>query len=157
MDLEDRNSLSDECDYDSVAVYDGDSQTDTLLGRWCGREQPSSLVSKGNKLLVVLSTDRNEAHRGFTASYLGGKWVFFVFWGGRGGVCEDIIIIHIYNLYVINSSKDEFPSKLSQTFNPSECMLSSAIKCCKYSTNHKCSAASPHHKVPVRGAQAFGG
>uniref|UniRef100_A0A3Q1K9Y6 CUB domain-containing protein n=1 Tax=Anabas testudineus TaxID=64144 RepID=A0A3Q1K9Y6_ANATE len=38
MDLEDRNSLSDECDYDSIAVYDGDSQTDTLLGRWCGRE-----------------------------------------------------------------------------------------------------------------------
>ncbi|XP_040912176.1 CUB domain-containing protein 2 [Toxotes jaculatrix] len=71
MDLEDRNSLSDECDYDSVAVYDGDSQTDTLLGRWCGREQPPSLISKGNKLLVVLSTDRNEAHRGFTASYLG--------------------------------------------------------------------------------------
>ncbi|XP_037644044.1 CUB domain-containing protein 2 [Sebastes umbrosus] len=71
MDLEDRNSLSDECDYDSVAVYDGDSQTDALLGRWCGREQPPFLVSKGNKLLVVLSTDRNEAHRGFTASYLG--------------------------------------------------------------------------------------
>ncbi|XP_041658936.1 CUB domain-containing protein 2 [Cheilinus undulatus] len=71
MDLEDRNSLSDECDYDSIAVYDGDSQTDTLLGHWCGREKPPSLVSKGNKLLVVLSTDRNEAHRGFTASYLG--------------------------------------------------------------------------------------
>lgn len=73
MDLEERNSLSSECDYDSVAVFDGDSQTDTLLGRWCGREQPASLVSKGNKLLVVLSTDRNEARGGFTASYLGGK------------------------------------------------------------------------------------
>ncbi|XP_063316962.1 CUB domain-containing protein 2 [Pelmatolapia mariae] len=71
MDLEDRNSLSDECDYDSVSVYDGNSQTDPLMGRWCGRERPSSLVSKGNKLLVVLSTDRNEAHRGFTASYHG--------------------------------------------------------------------------------------
>ncbi|XP_068427740.1 CUB domain-containing protein 2 [Clinocottus analis] len=71
MDLEDRNGLSDKCDYDSVAVYDGDSQTDTLLGRWCGTEQPPFLVSKGNQLLVVLSTDRNEAHRGFTASYLG--------------------------------------------------------------------------------------
>ncbi|KAK9538749.1 hypothetical protein VZT92_003899 [Zoarces viviparus] len=71
MDLEDRNSLSDQCDYDYVAVYDGDSQTDGLLGRWCGREQPPFLVSKGNKLLVVLSADRNVAHRGFTASYLG--------------------------------------------------------------------------------------
>ncbi|XP_062284242.1 CUB domain-containing protein 2 [Scomber scombrus] len=71
MDLEDRNSLSDECDYDSVAVYDGDSQADALLGRWCGREESPTIISKGNKLLVVLNTDRNEAHRGFTASYLG--------------------------------------------------------------------------------------
>uniref|UniRef100_A0A3Q3X9B3 CUB domain-containing protein n=1 Tax=Mola mola TaxID=94237 RepID=A0A3Q3X9B3_MOLML len=70
MDLEDRNSLSGECDYDSVAVYDGDSQADTLLGCWCGREQPSSLISTGNKLLVVLHTDRDKAHRGFMASYL---------------------------------------------------------------------------------------
>ncbi|KAM4604952.1 CUB domain-containing protein 2 [Polymixia lowei] len=71
MELEDRNSLSDECDYDSVTVYDGDSQADLLLGRWCGSEQPSPLISKGNKLLVVLSTDRNEAHGGFSASYVG--------------------------------------------------------------------------------------
>ncbi|XP_015232064.1 PREDICTED: CUB domain-containing protein 2 [Cyprinodon variegatus] len=71
MDLEGRNSLSDECDYDSVSVYDGDSQADALMGRWCGREQPPSIISKGNQLLVVLSTDRNEAHRGFSASYLG--------------------------------------------------------------------------------------
>ncbi|MEQ2175991.1 hypothetical protein GOODEAATRI_023474, partial [Goodea atripinnis] len=75
VDLEGRNSLSDECDYDSVSVYDGDSQADALIGRWCGRERPPSLISKGNKLLVVLSTDRNEAHRGFTATYLGGKCV----------------------------------------------------------------------------------
>ncbi|TNN88393.1 CUB domain-containing protein 2 [Liparis tanakae] len=53
MDLEERNSLSDECEYDSVAVYDGDSQADTLLGRWCGSEQPPFLVSKGNTLLVL--------------------------------------------------------------------------------------------------------
>ncbi|XP_011471678.1 CUB domain-containing protein 2 [Oryzias latipes] len=71
MDLEDRNRLSDQCDYDSVAVHDGDSQSAALLGRWCGREQPPFILSKGNKLLVVLSTDRNEAHRGFSASYLG--------------------------------------------------------------------------------------
>lgn len=77
MDLENRNSLSDECDYDSVAVYDGDSEADALLGRWCGREESPIIVSKGNKMLVVLNTDRNEAHRGFTASYLGGKCSLF--------------------------------------------------------------------------------
>lgn len=73
LDLEERNSLSGECDYDSITVYDGASQADPMLGRWCGGERPPSLVSRGNKLLVVLSTDRNEAHRGFTAAYLGGK------------------------------------------------------------------------------------
>uniref|UniRef100_A0A8C5I3E7 CUB domain containing protein 2 n=1 Tax=Gouania willdenowi TaxID=441366 RepID=A0A8C5I3E7_GOUWI len=73
MEIEDRNSLSNECDYDSVAVYDGESEADTMLGRFCGREHPPSLISKGNKLLVVLRTDRNEAHKGFTASYLGGN------------------------------------------------------------------------------------
>ncbi|XP_067220297.1 CUB domain-containing protein 2 [Chanodichthys erythropterus] len=71
LELEDRNSLTDTCDYDSVAVYDGDSETDTLLGHWCGSEQPPSLTSKGNKLLVVLNTDRNNAFKGFTASYIG--------------------------------------------------------------------------------------
>lgn len=61
------------CDYDSVAVYDGDSETDTLLGQWCGSEQPPSLTSKGNKMLVVLNTDRNYAFKGFVASYIGGE------------------------------------------------------------------------------------
>ncbi|CAB1326781.1 unnamed protein product [Coregonus sp. 'balchen'] len=69
MELEDRNSLSDECDYDSVAVHDGSREKDPLLGRWCGSEQPGSLISKNNNMLVVLSTDRNSAYRGFSASY----------------------------------------------------------------------------------------
>nr|XP_055058617.1 CUB domain-containing protein 2 [Misgurnus anguillicaudatus]XP_055058618.1 CUB domain-containing protein 2 [Misgurnus anguillicaudatus] len=71
LELEDRNSLTDMCDYDSVAVYDGDSDTDALLGHWCGSEQPPPLTSKGNKLLVVLNTDRNYAFKGFVASYIG--------------------------------------------------------------------------------------
>ncbi|XP_072296554.1 CUB domain-containing protein 2 [Eucyclogobius newberryi] len=71
VDLEERNSQTDECEFDSVAVHDGESQADALLGRWCGKDRPPSLLSTGNKLLVVLSSDRNEARRGFTASYLG--------------------------------------------------------------------------------------
>ncbi|XP_029559757.1 CUB domain-containing protein 2 [Salmo trutta] len=71
MELEDRNSLSDECDYDSVAVHDGSRETAPLLGRWCGSEQPGSLISKSNNMLVVLSTDRNYAYKGFSASYVG--------------------------------------------------------------------------------------
>ncbi|CAL8369774.1 unnamed protein product [Boreogadus saida] len=71
VELEDRNSLTDECDYDSVAVYDGDSQLAPLLGRWCGGEHPPSVTSKANRLLVVLNTDRNVARKGFSAAYVG--------------------------------------------------------------------------------------
>lgn len=73
LELEDQNSLTDSCDFDSVAVYDGDSETDALLGRWCGAERPPPLTSRANKLLVVLGTDRNVAFRGFSASYMGGE------------------------------------------------------------------------------------
>lgn len=76
MDLEDQNSLTDSCDFDSVAVYDGDSETDASLGRWCGAEQPPPLTSRTNKLLVVLNTDRDIAFKGFSASYTGGESLF---------------------------------------------------------------------------------
>nr|XP_023671675.1 CUB domain-containing protein 2 isoform X1 [Paramormyrops kingsleyae]XP_023671676.1 CUB domain-containing protein 2 isoform X1 [Paramormyrops kingsleyae] len=71
MDLEDRNSLTDDCDYDSVAVHDGSSESDNVLGRWCGSEKPPSVLSTGNKLLIVLTSDRNAAYKGFSAAYTG--------------------------------------------------------------------------------------
>lgn len=73
MELEDRNSLTDSCDFDAVAVYDGNSETDVLLGRWCGGKSPPPLTSRANKLLVVLNTDRTVAFKGFSAAYTGGE------------------------------------------------------------------------------------
>uniref|UniRef100_A0A4W3IJ99 CUB domain containing protein 2 n=1 Tax=Callorhinchus milii TaxID=7868 RepID=A0A4W3IJ99_CALMI len=67
FELEARDSLSDACDYDFVAIFDGD----TLLGKWCGQDQPPSLLSSGNRLLFVLSADRKSASRGFHVSYAG--------------------------------------------------------------------------------------
>ncbi|XP_043940794.1 CUB domain-containing protein 2 [Protopterus annectens] len=71
LDLEDRNSLSDECEYDFVSVFDGDTEKDPKLGTWCGREMPAPLFSKGNSLLFVLRADRNLASRGFSVAYIG--------------------------------------------------------------------------------------
>uniref|UniRef100_H3ACI3 CUB domain containing protein 2 n=2 Tax=Latimeria chalumnae TaxID=7897 RepID=H3ACI3_LATCH len=71
LDLEDRNSLTDECDYDHVSVFDGGNKKDPLLGKWCGREMPQPLLSKGNQLLIVLNTDRNIASKGFSVTYMG--------------------------------------------------------------------------------------
>ncbi|XP_048394777.1 CUB domain-containing protein 2 isoform X1 [Stegostoma tigrinum] len=71
FELEDRDSLTDACDYDFLAIFDGESETDTLIGKWCGQNSPSSLLSNGNRLLFVLSADRNTASRGFHVSYDG--------------------------------------------------------------------------------------
>ncbi|OCT85044.1 CUB domain-containing protein 2 [Xenopus laevis] len=71
LDLEERSSLTSGCDYDHLSVYDGEGEHSPLLGRWCGREIPPSLMSSKNKLLLVLSTDRDTASKGFLASYIG--------------------------------------------------------------------------------------
>lgn len=73
LELEERNILTESCDYDWLAVYDGSGTSDTVLGRWCGLERPPALTSSSNEMLVVLSTDRNGAYRGFNAIYTGGK------------------------------------------------------------------------------------
>ncbi|KAG6927881.1 CUB domain containing protein 2, partial [Chelydra serpentina] len=52
--LEGRNSLTDGCDYDHLAVFDGGTEKASLLGKWCGREMLSPITSTRNKLLLVL-------------------------------------------------------------------------------------------------------
>ncbi|KAM7161687.1 CUB domain-containing protein 2 [Macrochelys suwanniensis] len=69
--LEGRNSLTDGCDYDHLAVFDGGTEKASLLGKWCGREMLSPITSTRNKLLLVLHTDRNTANRGFSVAYIG--------------------------------------------------------------------------------------
>ncbi|XP_074859501.1 CUB domain-containing protein 2 [Carettochelys insculpta] len=69
--LEGRNSLTDGCDYDHLAAFDGGAENASLLGKWCGREMVSPITSSGNKLLLVLHTDRNVANRGFSVAYIG--------------------------------------------------------------------------------------
>nr|XP_013814056.1 PREDICTED: CUB domain-containing protein 2 [Apteryx mantelli mantelli] len=71
LDLEGRSSLTDGCDYDHLAAFDGGAENASLLGKWCGRERSSPIVSSGNKLLLVLRTDRNTAKRGFALAYVG--------------------------------------------------------------------------------------
>ncbi|XP_072275305.1 CUB domain-containing protein 2 [Pyxicephalus adspersus] len=71
LELEERNSLTEECDYDYVAVYDGQNEDSKLLGKWCGTEIPSPIMSSKNNLLLVLVTDRDTASKGFSVSYIG--------------------------------------------------------------------------------------
>ncbi|CAI9621346.1 unnamed protein product [Staurois parvus] len=74
LELEERNSLTEHCDYDYVAVYDGQNEGNKLLGKWCGIEVPSPIMSTKNNLLLVLVTDRDTASKGFSVFYIGGKY-----------------------------------------------------------------------------------
>ncbi|MEE6521212.1 hypothetical protein FKM82_019313 [Ascaphus truei] len=71
LELEERSSLTGMCDYDHLSVYDGGGEDAALLGRWCGRVIPPPLIANRNNLLLVLSTDRDTASKGFSLSYIG--------------------------------------------------------------------------------------
>ncbi|XP_030376137.1 dorsal-ventral patterning protein tolloid [Scaptodrosophila lebanonensis] len=56
-----------ECTYDNVAVYDGESEASSILGRFCGDKIPYPISSTTNQLYMVLKTDKNKQLNGFTA------------------------------------------------------------------------------------------
>ncbi|NXM66795.1 CUZD1 protein, partial [Serilophus lunatus] len=60
--------LDRNCQLDFTAVYDGPSTTTGLIGKVCGRAQPT-FESSSNAMTVVLSTDHASSYRGFSAQY----------------------------------------------------------------------------------------
>ncbi|KAM6090105.1 CUB and zona pellucida-like domain-containing protein 1 [Theristicus caerulescens] len=60
--------LDRNCQFDFAAVYDGLTTNTGLIGRACGRAQPT-FESSSNIMTVVLSTDYANSYRGFSAQY----------------------------------------------------------------------------------------
>ncbi|KER30890.1 hypothetical protein T265_13098, partial [Opisthorchis viverrini] len=58
-----------ESDNDFVHVYDGPASRENLLDTWTGKRLPPTRISTGNKLTVVMRTDRSVEFRGFYATY----------------------------------------------------------------------------------------
>lgn len=58
-----------ECAYDHVAVFDGESVDDHALGRFCGSRKPLTLVSSFNMLYLVFQSDATNEKRGFNATH----------------------------------------------------------------------------------------
>nr|XP_014088119.1 dorsal-ventral patterning protein tolloid isoform X1 [Bactrocera oleae] len=56
-----------ECAYDNVAVYDGESESSSLLGHFCGDKIPYPISSTTNQLYMIFKTDKNKQMAGFTA------------------------------------------------------------------------------------------
>lgn len=62
-----------ECAYDHVAVFDGESIDDPALGKFCGSRKPLTLVSSFNILYLLFRSDATNEKRGFNATHSTGK------------------------------------------------------------------------------------
>ncbi|NXN73997.1 CUZD1 protein, partial [Himantopus himantopus] len=60
--------LDRNCQFDFTAVYDGLTTNTGLIGKVCGRTQPT-FESSSNVMTVVLFTDYANSYRGFSAQY----------------------------------------------------------------------------------------
>nr|NQU90680.1 C10 family peptidase [Bacteroidota bacterium] len=54
---------------DVLSIYDGDSESDPLIGEFSGNEIPDEIVSSGNKLCIVFHSGDENTAPGFYASY----------------------------------------------------------------------------------------
>lgn len=60
---------SSSCNFDFVAVYDGNSTFSPLLGKFCGRELPPTMRSTLNQMFIVFKTDSSVSGLGWRATY----------------------------------------------------------------------------------------
>jgi len=55
--------------YDSLTIYDGNSNTASMIGEYCGSTVPTSEVSTTNLVLIQLSSDGGVTGTGFKLKY----------------------------------------------------------------------------------------
>ncbi|KAL3876182.1 hypothetical protein ACJMK2_034053 [Sinanodonta woodiana] len=65
-----------DCGYDNVEVFDGQHDTDPLIGRYCGSKIPPEITSTGEHLLVRFRSDDTINWKGFSAVYMEGDAIF---------------------------------------------------------------------------------
>ncbi|XP_058467763.1 protein tolkin-like [Malaya genurostris] len=58
-----------ECAYDHIVIYDGDSPESFALGRFCGAKLPHPLSSTSNEMYMAFNTDTSVQRKGFFASH----------------------------------------------------------------------------------------
>ena len=83
--------------WDSLTIYDGDSTSSNLVGKFCGNSlPPGQMLSSNNELLMHLKTDYWGTFDGFHIEY--------------GTLCKSYRFI----LFVTNKSSNSFKFKLVQ-------------------------------------------
>ncbi|KAJ8670674.1 hypothetical protein QAD02_001933 [Eretmocerus hayati] len=58
-----------ECAYDHVAIYDGDSPDSESLGRFCGNKEPHPILATGHQMYMVFKSDTSIQKLGFLAQH----------------------------------------------------------------------------------------
>lgn len=58
-----------ECAYDHIAIYDGDSPDSVTLGRFCGNKEPHPILATGNQMYMVFKSDASVQRKGFLATH----------------------------------------------------------------------------------------
>ncbi|XP_021929069.1 multiple epidermal growth factor-like domains protein 8 [Zootermopsis nevadensis] len=63
------HTMSTECSYDYVFVYDGDSFESPLIGSFSGKSQPQQVTATSGAMLLLLYSDTNYVLDGFRAEF----------------------------------------------------------------------------------------
>ncbi|XP_058055579.1 protein tolkin-like, partial [Anopheles bellator] len=58
-----------ECAYDHIVIYDGNSPDNRTLGRFCGTEVPNPIVSTSHQMCMIFNSDNSVQGSGFIASH----------------------------------------------------------------------------------------
>ncbi|XP_041119113.1 dorsal-ventral patterning tolloid-like protein 1 isoform X2 [Polyodon spathula] len=58
-----------ECAYDHLEVFDGESDKAAILGRLCGSKLPDPVISTGNKMYLRFISDASVQRKGFQATH----------------------------------------------------------------------------------------
>nr|XP_003701332.1 PREDICTED: bone morphogenetic protein 1 isoform X1 [Megachile rotundata] len=58
-----------ECNYDHIAIYDGDSPDSHVLGKFCGTKEPHPILATGNQMYMVFKSDASIQRKGFLATH----------------------------------------------------------------------------------------
>ena len=53
------------CNFDYIQVRDGRDISSTDLGKFCGNQEPNSLISSGNRMFIHFHSDKQQTRKGF--------------------------------------------------------------------------------------------
>lgn len=66
------------CIYDFLEVFDGHSEEDPAIGRFCGYETPTNVKSSSNRMMLKFVSDSSVEKAGFSLHFIKGfKSKFF--------------------------------------------------------------------------------